>query len=73
MREKVLGRSGVEGVGGRMQAEGTAGSRARRWQNMMSLENCGQSDVAGDVPREEEIRAEAAKKGKVELSRDLLS
>ena len=56
-----------------MQAEGTAGSRARRWQNMMSLENCGQSDVAGDVPREEEIRAEAAKKGKVELSRDLLS
>lgn len=29
MREKVLGRSGVESVGGRVQAEGTAGSRAR--------------------------------------------
>ena len=33
----------------------------------------GQSGVAGDVPREEEIRAEAAKKGKVGLSRDLFS
>ena len=29
MREKVLGRSRVESMGGRMQEEGTAGSRAR--------------------------------------------
>ena len=40
----------------------------------MSLENLGQSGVSdGDVPMEEEIRAEAAKKGKVGLSRDLFS
>lgn len=58
----------MEGVGGRMRTKGT---RARRRQNVVSLD-CKQFSVAGDIPKEEEIQAEAGKKGKGGPSRDLL-
>ena len=55
-----------------MRTEGTAGPRARRRQNVASLENCKQFSVAGDIPEQEDIQAEAGKKGKGGPSRDLL-
>lgn len=54
-----------------MRTEETAGPRARRRQNVVSLD-CKQFSVAGDIPKEEEIQAEAGKKGKGGPSRDLL-